>query len=54
MSIVWKSGFAICTASLTGFLAWKAGSTSDKKIIIYLVLAFLICVANACIQTMCF
>ena len=43
----------LCTV-LAGTAGYKAGKSDTVNKIKYLALAFLICVANACIQKMCF
>lgn len=49
-----KELIAICVTAIAGLLGWSAGKADRKEKLIYLVLAFLICVVNAYIQLMCF
>lgn len=49
-----KELIAICVTVIAGFLGWNAGKADRKEKLIYLVLAFLICVVNVYIQQMCF
>lgn len=49
MSYVVSIGAAVAS----GLLGWKAAGADGKRRIIYLALAFSVCVANVCIQKMC-
>ncbi len=44
---------SVCAALASGWLGWRAAKADGKGRIIYLVLAFSVCAANACIQKMC-